>query len=240
LIGTSIQTWEDGRVSTPARRVPRRTDALSKEVIVRAATAILDASGEDGLTFRALAARLATGYGAIYHHVASKSDLLAAAADDVVAEVTTDLRPDGDPRTSLRDVALRLFDAVEAHPWVGSQLNREPWRPALLDVYESVSRQLAALEVPEDARFDAAGTLVTYVLGVAGQNAANARILSASGADRATFLAGVAERWAQLDAARYPTVHRAATHLREHDDRAQFVVGVELIIAGIETLSRAR
>jgi hypothetical protein len=35
-------------------------------------------------------------------------------------------------------------------------------------------------------------------------------------------------------------VHRAATHLREHDDRAQFVVGVELIIAGIETLSRAR
>jgi len=62
-------------------RIPRRADALSKERIVEAAIEILDASGERALTFRALAAHLATGSGAIYWHVADKNELLAAATD---------------------------------------------------------------------------------------------------------------------------------------------------------------
>jgi hypothetical protein len=51
----------------------------------------------------------------------------------------------------------------------------ELWRPALLDFYESIARLLDALAVPEQACFDAAGTLMNYVLSVAVQNAANAR-----------------------------------------------------------------
>ena len=47
-------------------RTERRTDALSKARIVEAAIKILDDEGEGALTFRALAARLATGSGAIY------------------------------------------------------------------------------------------------------------------------------------------------------------------------------
>jgi len=66
-------------------RAARRTDALSRELIVRAATEILDADGETALTFSALTRHLSTGYGAVYHHVANKSDLLAAAADEVIA-----------------------------------------------------------------------------------------------------------------------------------------------------------
>jgi hypothetical protein len=76
--------------------------------------------------------------------------------------------------------------------------------------------------------------LVNYILGVAGQNAANARALANSRMDRSTFLATVAARWAQLDPARYPSVHKAHTQLREHDDREQFLAGVDLILAGIE------
>jgi hypothetical protein len=44
-----------------------------------------------------------------------------------------------------------------------------------------------------------AGVLVNYVLGVAGQNAANARALASSKMDRSAFLATVAAQWAQLD-----------------------------------------
>jgi AcrR family transcriptional regulator len=220
-------------VATSSRRTPRRSDALSQARIVDAATEILDAQGENALTFRALTARLSTGYGAIYHHVANKSDLLAAATDGVIARITTDVVTGAEPREALRTVALGLFDAIDAHPWVGAQLSREPWRPALLEIYESVGRQLHALGVPEPALFDAAGALVNYVLGVAGQNAANARVLAESDADRSAFLATVAARWAELDPARYPFVHRAAMQLREHDDREQFLAGVDLILAGI-------
>jgi AcrR family transcriptional regulator len=208
-------------------------------VIVAAATEILDAEGEDALTLRALTVRLSTGYGAIYHHVADRNDLLAAAADHVIAGIVTDLAVGAGPQQALRAIALGLFDAIDAHPWVGAQLNREPWRPALLDIYESISEQLQALGVPQRALSDTAGVLVNYVLGVAGQNAANARALASSKMDRSAFLATVAARWARLDPARYPTVHKAGTQLREHDDREQFLVGIDLILAGIETVNRA-
>ncbi len=96
-------------MATRAQRTERRTDALSKERIVEAAIEILDAEGESALTFRALAARLATGSGAIYWHVASKNELLAAATDDVIARVMTGVvtrrgAAGGDPRHRPRGV----------------------------------------------------------------------------------------------------------------------------------------
>jgi len=224
---------------TKSQRAPRRTEALSRDVIVKAATEILDAEGEDALTLRALTVRLATGYGAIYHHVADRNDLLAAATDHVIAPVVTGLAADAGPRQALRAVALGLFDAIVAHPWAGAQLTREPWQPALLDIYERISGQLQALGVPERALPDSAGVLANYILGVAGQNAANARALATSKMDRTAFLATLAAQWARLDPARYPSVHKAGTQLREHDDREQFLAGIDLILAGIETVNRA-
>ena len=50
---------------------------------------ILDAGGEAALTFRTLAARLETGSGAIYWHVANKDELLAAATDDLAEGVAS-------------------------------------------------------------------------------------------------------------------------------------------------------
>jgi AcrR family transcriptional regulator len=207
-------------------------------VIVQAATEILDAEGEDALTLRALTVRLNTGYGAIYHHVADRDDLLAAATGHVIAHIVAALPAGAGPGPALRAIALGLFDAIDAHPWAGAQLNREPWRPPLLDIYESISEQLQALGVPRSAVPDSAGVLVNYILGVAGQNAANARALASSKLDRSAFLATVAAQWAQLDPARYPSVHAARTHLREHDDRQQFVAGIDLILAGIKAVNQ--
>jgi len=228
-----------GLMPTKSQRAPRRTEALSREVIVQAATEILDAGGEDALTLRALTVCLATGYGAIYHHVADRNDLLAAATDHVIGRIVTDLAAGAGPQPALRAVALGLFDAIGAHPWAGAQLTREPWRPALLDIYEIISEQLQALGVPQRALPDSAGVLMNYILGVAGQNAANARALASSKMDRSTFLAAIAARWAQLDPVRYPSVRRARTQLREHNDREQFLAGIDLILAGIEAVNRA-
>ena len=208
-------------------------------MIVRAAIEILDAEGDDALTLRALTTRLATGYGAIYHHVADRNDLLAAATNHVIAHIVTGLTADAGPQPALRAIAAGLFDAIAAHPWAGAPLNREPWRPALLDIYEILGEQLQALGVPEGGLSDSAGVLVNYILGVAGQNAANARALASSKMDRSTFLATVAAHWAQLDPAKYPSVRKARTQLREHDDREQFLAGIDLILAGIETVNHA-
>src|ERR1700729_1581999 len=222
-------------MATKAQRAERRADALSKERIVEAAIEILDTDGESALTFRALASRLATGAGAIYWHVASKNELLAAATDDVIARVTTEVVSGAQPREAIRAIASGLFDAIDSHPWVGAQLSREPWQSAVLQILESVGEQLQALGVPERAQFDCASALVNYVLGLAGQYAAAARLLAGE-TDRSTFLATVAARWAQLPSPAYPFMRQVATQLREHDDREQFLAGIDLILAGITTV----
>jgi AcrR family transcriptional regulator len=219
-------------MATKTKRAERRTDALSKERIVEAAIEILDADGENALTVRALTAHLATGSGAIYWHVANKNDLLAASTDDVIARVIAEVISGTEPREAIRAIALGVFDAIDAHPWVGAQLSREPWRPAVLQIFESVGSQLQALGVPGRAQFDCASALVNYVLGLAGQYAAAARLVP-QGADRADFLATVT---AQLDPAAYPFVRRVTAQLREHDDREQFLAGLDLILAGIGTV----
>jgi hypothetical protein len=128
-----------------------------------------------------------------------------------------------------------VFDAIDAHPWAGAQLSREPWQSAVLQIFESIGGQLQALGVPRRAQFDCASALVNYVLGLAGQYAAGARLLAPE-TDRSAFLATVAARWAQLDPAQYPFMRQVAAQLREHDDREQFLAGIDLILAGIATV----
>jgi AcrR family transcriptional regulator len=82
----------------------RRHDALSRERIVAAAIELLDKSGENDLTFCALATRLATRPGAISWHVANKSELLVAATDAVVARTLGD----SDASAASRDDAAQL------------------------------------------------------------------------------------------------------------------------------------
>lgn len=225
-------------MTTRGPRGERRAEALSKPRIVAAVIEILDADGETALTFRALAARLATGAGAIYWHVANKEELLAAATDDVVAGVMTGVTLDAGPRDVIRAIALGTFDAIDTHPWVGAQLARSPWQFAMLQIFEGLGGQLEQLGVPEDAQFAAGSALLNYVLGVAGQNAANARCVPPD-TDRAAFLGDVADAWTRQDPAQYPFLHRIAGEIRDHDDREQFLAGIDLILAGIGTLRSA-
>lgn len=220
---------------TKTQRTELRVDALSKERIVETAIEILDTGGESALTFRALTARLATGSGAIYWHVANKNDLLAATTDEVVSRVMTHVVGGTEPCEAIRAIALGVFDAIEAHPWLGSQLSREPWQFAVLQIFERVGVQLRALGVPERVQFDCASALLNFILGVAGQHAAAAR-LDQRVMDRSAFLATLAARWTQRDPQEYPFAHQVAPQLREHDDREQFLAGINLILAGIGTV----
>jgi AcrR family transcriptional regulator len=219
-------------MATTTARGPRRTDALSKERIVAAAIEILDADGESALTFRSLATRLSTGPGAIYWHVANKDELLAAATNHVIAGAMTDMARNHEPHEVIRAISLAVFDAIDAHPWVGTQLSREPWQAAILQIFEGIGSQLQTLGVPERAQFDAASALLNYILGLAGQYAAGARLIPRD-TDRTTFLATVAAQWAQLEPAEYPFVLRMTAQLPDHDDRNQFLAGIDLILVGI-------
>ena len=217
------------------RRIQRGEPALTRAAIIDASIALLDSSGESGLTFRALAAVLATGAGALYFHVASREDLVNAACDAIVARAMAATMPVAAPPQRLRAIGLALFDAIDAHPWVGAELARAPGTMPTVRILEEIGQQVQALDLAEEALWAATSALFSYIVGVAGQNAANARIGRERGLDRSTFLDALATQWSQLDANAFPFARSVATQLRGHDDRADFVTGIDLILDGIAT-----
>src|SRR5580693_7829074 len=221
-----------------ARSIQRREESLSRDRIVEASIAILDSSGESGLTFRTLSERLATGPGAIYWHIASKSELLTAACDAIVAR-TLDARAVGaTPTATIRALALGMFDAIDAHPWVGSALTRAPGQLPIVRILERLGQQVRALGVPDEEQWATVGALLNYILGVGGQNAANTQFARTQGIDRSDFLDAVATMWSQLDPDEYPFARSVAGQLRAHDDRVDFLAGIDLILRGIESSPR--
>ncbi|OFA07917.1 tetracycline repressor protein class H [Janthinobacterium sp. HH107] len=219
---------------------PRRADSLTRDTIIDAAIALLDTAGEGGLTFRALAARLATGAGAIYWHVADKDDLFTAASDAIVARAMQAAPPGDTPQAGIRAVALAMFEAMDAHPWLGSALSRAPGQLPTVRILERLGRQVDALGVPQDRQWMAACALLNYLLGVSGQNAANAVIAREQGLERAHFLDTLAGAWSRLDAQAFPFARKVAGQLRAHDDREDFLAGIDLIVLGMQALQAGR
>ncbi|RUQ09438.1 TetR/AcrR family transcriptional regulator [Curtobacterium sp. HSID17257] len=225
---------EDGSVTDLGPRPERRSDALTKARIVDAAIAILDAGGADALTFRALAADLSTGAGALYHHVANKGELLSAAAAEMMTAVLANAGH-ADPAASIRAVTTGVFDAITTHPWLGSQLVAAPWQPAVLQLFDRIGSEVTALGVPEAAQFDSASALVHHILGVASQYDAGQHLDQAE-ADRPGFIESSASPLVTPDSSRYPFLVRIEQQLVEHDDRQQFHAGIEIILTGIAAL----
>jgi len=218
----------------------RREESLSRQSIIDASIAILDASGESGLTFRTLSVKLATGPGAIYWRIANKSELLTAACDAVVARTMEAIPSGAKPKASLRALALGMFDAMDAHPWVGSALAQAPGEMPMVRILERLGRQIHALGVKDDKQWAVVGALLNYILGVGGRNAANGQLARARGLDRSDFLEAVETAWSQLDPQVYPFTRSVAGRVRAHDDRVDFLAGVDLILGGIKSLRTGR
>ncbi|MFK0333826.1 TetR/AcrR family transcriptional regulator [Rhizobium sp. NPDC090275] len=220
------------------RKVRGRDAALSRTQIVKAAIVILDRDGEAGLTFKALAERLATGPGAIYGYIANKDDLLAAACDAIVANVMQGRKECADPFDSIKAFAVGIFDAIDERPWVGAALVRLPGQSPLVRVLDAVGQDIRALDVPADREWASTMAVFNYIVGVGGQHAANARLAHSKHWDRTEMLASLARSWSDLDAEEYPFAQSVAPQLSNHDDRADFLAGIEFILVGIRTCSR--
>ena len=215
----------------------RREESLSREQIIEASIELLDGSGEGGLTFRSLSERLATGPGAIYWHIANKSDLLTTACDAIIARsLNTPLAPvtsSVTPQATIRLLALAMFDAIDAHPWVGSALTQAPGQLPMVRIVERFGQEIRALGVPKKEHWVTVSALLNYILGVGGRNAANGQLAQKQGRDRSDFLEAVSTAWSQLDPEEYSFARSLAGKLRSHDDRKDFLAGIDLILRGI-------
>lgn len=105
--------WDAGAVASDAVRAP-----LRREAIVDEARALIRAEGVDVLSLRKLAGRLDVTAPALYAHITSKRDLLAAIAERGFEDLIEAMEAvtDDDPVARLKGYADAYLDAARADP----------------------------------------------------------------------------------------------------------------------------
>lgn len=220
----------------PARG--RRRASHSIETVLSAAVDLLDEAGEPALTLRALAARLGTGVGSIYWYVSGKDELVERAIDHVLGGVLTAVEgqaSSGDPIDDLRVMAVTLFDAIVDRPWLGAHFMQNiSVKGNSLRLYEELGQRTLRLDLTPKQRFHAVSAVVGVVVGNAadmGQEPPREVVDGSVGRDE--FLGRYATMWRELDPGQYPFVHDIVDEFDGHDDKEQFLAGLELTLAGL-------
>lgn len=137
---------------------------LSRDRIVDAALHTLREHGLGGLSMRRVAQELDAQPGALYYYVASKQELLAAVAPEIlnrIPELTSTTDP-AQAAHSIRDALLQVRDSAEVISFV------EAFQPATLATLRQLSRTFADRLSPDLAEW-AAHSLIHYILGFVAQ-----------------------------------------------------------------------
>jgi len=121
---------------TRPRGRPATGAGVARDDILTTALALLDEGGGQGLTMRALAARLGVTPMSLYHHVGDQVGLLRALSDRVYAEVLEGPRGPADPRADILALLIRYHQAVGRHPQLTLAIFAMP------EAFAGVTRQI--------------------------------------------------------------------------------------------------
>jgi TetR/AcrR family tetracycline transcriptional repressor len=148
--------------------------ALSRATIVEAAYAMLCQHGLAGLSMRRLAQDLGVQAGALYYHVESKQDLLAAVAERILgdsAAVISATDP-GQQARDIREALLPVRDSADVISFVYA------FRPDSLVPLRELERLFSKQFSIQQARW-AARTLIHYLLGFVADEQNHAELVRA-------------------------------------------------------------
>jgi AcrR family transcriptional regulator len=210
-----------------ASRVPRNT--LSRQRVVEAALALLDAEGLDAVTMPSLAKYLGVGTMSLYRHVADKDDLINAVAEQVLSGVAV---PDGDPDDWEGRVVgyLRaLREAAIAHPSLSRILaERGLTVGPVFEQLEAVHAVLRAAGFSDLAAVRTFYTLLTYVFGFVAWELPRVHQQPA-----AAYTAAWNDTLDRLDPAAYPNLLALRQQLTTSASPEQFEYGLEHLIRSL-------
>lgn len=200
-----------------------RKPLLSRDRIVEAAGALVDAEGLDAVSTRRLAAELGVSGPSLYNHFRNKDEILDAVADAVSARVDLSMFEEDDPRdwrTALHDWALSYRSALRAHPNTVPVLARGPGRrPAGLRVADAVFGAMVRAGWPP-AQATHIGALMRYFI---------------TGSALGSFARGFVDDADAYDPADYP--HLGQAHLladrQEQVDEGAFETGLRALLDGL-------
>lgn len=193
---------------------------LTRERIVEAAAALVDAEGLEAVSVRRLATELGVAGPSLYNHFATKAEILDAVADAVIAQVDTSAFQTHEWGKALRLWAQSYHAVLSAHPNIVPVLARGPGRnPAALAMADTVYGALVRAGW-SPSRATHIGALLRYLV---------------TGSALGSFALGFPDDpslYAQY--AHLHQAHQLADH-REAVDEGAFVLGLETLVSGFES-----
>lgn len=196
---------------------------LSTQAIVDTAIAIADVDGLDAVSIRRVAAILEVRPMSLYTHIASKDELLALMANELMGTLIIEPPLPDDWREALSLIAHRIFRMFASHPWLLALLARRP-RPG-----PNVTRQAKQLAdaveslrlAPEDM-WTLLSIVNDYILGHA--------LRVATTGITSDFVEGLSER----DRAELPEVSALAKTDDTRRSGEVFELGLQVVLDGVE------
>ncbi|WP_307849611.1 TetR/AcrR family transcriptional regulator [Qaidamihabitans albus] len=203
-----------------------RDAPLTRDRIVEAAVALLDAEGAGRLTMRRLAEHLGAGPTTLYWHVRTKDDVVDLALDAIFAEVEMPTAEAGQGQwwAEIRALITGWREAMLRHPWSAALIGRPMLGPNVLRRTEFLHAALTRAGFTGTDLVAAAHALANYVVGSA-LTEASWRQIGAPGARDA------ADEHIRERAGDYPTL---AANLGPEDEDATFARGLDLLMTGLE------
>ncbi|MFI5861683.1 TetR/AcrR family transcriptional regulator C-terminal domain-containing protein [Streptomyces sp. NPDC051546] len=208
---------------------------LNRDRVLRAAVALADATGIDGLSMRRLAQELDVVPMALYKHVANKEELLDGMTDAVVGEIDPPA-PGPDWRGVVRARILSAREVLLRHPWAARVIeSRTGPTPAVLAYLDSMAGSFREGGLSADLTHHVMHAMGSRLLGFSQELFATSGPASAPAGPPDPALA-----------ARYPYIAElAATAAHDDgstvggrgcDDRFEFEFALDILLDGFETL----
>jgi AcrR family transcriptional regulator len=204
--------------------------------IAATALEIVDRDGLGGLSMRSLAGALGTGPMTLYNYVKDRGELEALVAEAVIADVKVPERSD-DWRDDVRAIAMAMWETMRRHPNAAPLVLTR--RTVSASSYLAADRLIAALRRAGLADMDLlAGFRAVLGLVMGSVQVELAGPLAEGGRDREQ--AAVAARIGGLAGAQHPHIAALAQTSRQSTAAADFVRGLDILLAGIESLGQRR
>ena len=196
--------------------------ALTRETIVEAALALVDAAGLAGLSTRKLGERLGIEAMSVYHYCPSTQHLLDALVDPAIGSSPLD-RPGADPEGQLRRLAYEYRAMAsrfpKLYPLIALHRLNPPTGVALIERVLELIHALARSDELAARQFRAFGYFLTGA--ALDETAGYANGPSAAEPVDDAYIA-----------AHCPRLAAAAPYFREPHWDATFALGLEALIAG--------
>lgn len=241
---TSNPVVDDGDIDGVTGAVPAgggRRAVLSRDEVLAAALALIDADGVEALSMRRLGKALGRDPMRLYRHASSKDELLDGVVELVLSELAVPALQDvGDWEEALRRTAHAFRAIVLAHPHVVPLLVTRPLSTPLAMRPLGTLRPLEdLLELFIDAGFDGRGALHAYRLYIGflyGHvlNELQERVQDPDESDDLLRLGLY-----RLPVREFPRLRALAAELADYDGGRELDEGLDVILAGLREQMKA-